>query len=323
MSSKVIYERFLWFHKQIKYGRHPNTRDIAEKFEITRKTAQRDIDFLRDRLGAPLVYDRTRRGFAYDDSAYELPGHWLGEEELISLLLSYRLASAVPDKMLKNTLRQFLNQVLTKLAHPRDISIQDLSNKISVKNIEYSNTDEKVFHSILDALLTSRPLSIKYHTPHKVQTTTRDILPLHLLHYMGTWHIIAHCALKNELRDFVLSRIKSIASSDRPIGTSFSSAAVKEYIRKTFGIFSGGPTQEVCLCFAASIAPWIAEQCWHPDQKNHTAKDGRFCLTIPVADYREIKREILRYGAQVEVLAPAALRNELKEEIEKMRKVYC
>jgi len=41
------------FHNEIKKGNYPNTKTLAEKFEITRKTAQRDIEFLRDRMGAP------------------------------------------------------------------------------------------------------------------------------------------------------------------------------------------------------------------------------------------------------------------------------
>ena len=55
MASKIILERFLWFQNEIKNGKYPNTKTLAEKFEITRKTAQRDIDFMRDRLNAPLV----------------------------------------------------------------------------------------------------------------------------------------------------------------------------------------------------------------------------------------------------------------------------
>jgi predicted DNA-binding transcriptional regulator YafY len=322
MSSKIIYERFLWFEKQIKDGKYPNTRDIAEKFEINRKTAQRDIEFLRDRMAVPLIYIPDKRGFAYEDNTYELPGFWLGEESLLSLLLAYRLVSAVPDKSLKTSLRTFLEQLLAKISSRKPISLKELSNKISVRNIEYSKTSETIYHALFEALLAEQPLRIEYHSPHNAQTTMRDILPLHLLHYMGTWHIIAHCALKNELRDFVLSRIKTIAPAAKPVVAKHSAADVKEYIRKTFGIFHGAPTQEVCLCFAAGIAPWITEQRWHPDQKTWLEKDGRLCLAIPVSDLREIKREILKYGAQVEVISPAALRNELRNEIEKMKNIY-
>jgi len=322
MSSKIIYERFLWFQNQIKKGGYPNTKTLAERFEITRKTAQRDIEFMRDRMGAPLVYLPEKRGFAYADNAYELPGFWLDEESLTSLLLAYRLVSAVPDKTLKTSLRSFLEQLLEKISLQKKISLKELSNKISVRNVQYSKTKEKIYHAILEALLCAQPVRIEYHSPHNAQITVRDILPLHLLHYMGTWHIIAHCALKNELRDFVLSRIRKIAPCENKMKACFTSEQVHKYIRRTFGIFQGKQKKSVCLCFSKDVSSWIAEQIWHPAQKISIKKDGRLCLTIPVADFREIKREILRHGAQVEVVSPPALRNEIKKEIEKMKKVY-
>lgn len=322
MSSKIILERFLWFQNEIKNGKYPNTKTLAEKFEITRKTAQRDIAFMRDRMDAPIVYVPEQRGYVYEDNTYELPGFWLGEEALTSLLLAYRLASTVPDIAIKTSLRSFLEQLLTKLSHSNTISIKDLSNKVSVRNIEYSKTSEKIYHTMLEALLSAKPVRIEYHSPHNSETTTRDIMPLHLLHYMGTWHIIAHCALKNELRDFVLSRIKTITPCTNKITARVSAEEVREYIRQTFGIFHGKETNEVFLRFSPDISTWIAEQAWHPAQKTRTEKNGRLCLTIPVSDFREIKHEILKYGSQVEVLSPKTLRTEIKKEIEKMKKVY-
>jgi predicted DNA-binding transcriptional regulator YafY len=322
MSSKIIYERFLWFHNKIKKDKYPNTKDMAEEFGISRKTAQRDIEFMRDRMDAPLIYVHEHRGYAYEDNTYDLPGFWLGKEALTSLLLAYRLASTVPDLAIKTSLRSFLEQLLTKISYHKTISIKELSNKVSVRNIEYSKTSEKIYHAMLEALLATRPVQIEYHSPHNSETTTRDILPLHLLYYMGTWHIIGHCALKNELRDFVLSRIKTITPCENKIITRFSAEQVREYIRQTFGIFHGKETNEVCLRFSPDISTWIAEQAWHPAQKTCTEKDGRLCLSIPVADFREIKREILKYGSQVEVLSPKALRTEIKKEIEKMKNIY-
>ncbi len=322
MSSKVIFERFLWFHTKVKEKRYPNTRTLGEKFEITRKTAQRDIDFIKYRLGAPLSYVPEHRGFKYEDDTYDLPGFWIGEEELTSLLVSYRLASAIPDSVLKKSLRSFLDQVLSKLSHPASVSIVNLSNRVSVKNIGYSKTNEKVFHGILDALLRSKPVTIDYYSPHNNEFTRRDILPLHLLHYMGTWHIIAHCALKNELRDFVLSRIKSIEPASNIVTTRVTDAVVKEYMRRNFGIMNSDHASEVCLRFSPEISPWVAEQIWHPKQRSRWENKGTLCLTFPVADFREVKREILKYGAQVEVVSPKGLREEVKKEIGKMKKIY-
>ena len=53
MGKKLSYERYYWFHGQIKTSHYPNARDLAEKFEISQKQGQREIEFMRDRLDAP------------------------------------------------------------------------------------------------------------------------------------------------------------------------------------------------------------------------------------------------------------------------------
>ena len=322
MASKIIYERFLWFHNQAKEGRYPNTGMLAMKFEISRKTAQRDVSFMINRLFAPLVYVPEKRGFMYEDASYELPGSWLSEEELTSLIVSYRLASTIPDKALKTSLKGFLGQILSLHSRKGSISVTGLSEKVSVKNIEYSLSEGRIFQQGLDALLQDRPVSIEYYSPHNKESTLRDILPLHLLHYMGSWHIIAHCALRGEIRDFALSRIRMIRPCDAVISAEVAASSIKEYIRENFGILSGNEISEVCIRFSAEIAPWIAEQVWHPRQKAEKAPDGSLCLSFPVADFREIKREILKHGSHAEVVSPAGLRDEVKEEIEKMKDLY-
>jgi len=79
---------------------------------------------------------------------------------------------------------------------------------------------------------------------------------------------------------------------------------------------------EVCLKFSPQIVPWVSEQIWHSEQKQAIQSDGSLCLIFTVADLREVKREVLKYGSEVEVLSPVALQNEVREEIEKMAKIY-
>lgn len=322
MASKVIYERFLWFHNQVKRGLYPNASTMAENFEISAKTAQRDIEYIQSRLFAPLVYVPAKRGYTYENTSYELPGSWLNAEELTSLLVSFRLASTVPDSGMKARLKVFLRQVFSLYTHELPMNIDALGEKVSVKNIEYSMTNEKTFQLVLDALLHAKLIRIEYYSPHNDECTLRDILPLHLLSYMGTWHIIAQCALRGGLRDFTLSRIRKIEQADRTVNAPGDAASLKDYLRKNFGILSSGETQEVRILFSSDIAPWIAEQVWHPEQSAEKRPDGSLCLSFPVADFREIKREILKYGSQAEVLSPERLREEVREEIKKMSTLY-
>ncbi len=322
MPTKAIYERFLWLHSQVKKGLYPNATTMAGRFETSPKTAQRDIDFMQDRLCAPLVYVRSRRGYAYEDNAYELPGSWLTADDLTSLLLSFRLASTIPDSTMKTRMKAFLNQVLSQYTHEIPMGLDRLSEKVSVKNIEYSRTSDRIFQQVLEALLQSRPIRIEYYSPHDDRRTLRDVLPLHLLSYMGTWHLIAHCTLRSDLRDFALSRIQTIEPSERKIKVPVSPDSLKEYIRRNFGILNSADTFEVCIRFSPNIAPWISEQVWHTGQVATQGSDGSLLLTFPVADFREIRREILKYGSDAEVISPEALRDEVKKEIRKMGAVY-
>lgn len=101
MTSKVIYERFLWFYGQVKKGIYPNATTMAEHFEISPKTIQHDIEFMQDRLFTPLVYVPVKLGYAFEDETYELPASWLNAVELTSLLASFRFVSTVPDDVMK------------------------------------------------------------------------------------------------------------------------------------------------------------------------------------------------------------------------------
>lgn len=322
MTKKLSYERYYWFHGQIKGGRYPNARKLAERFELSEKQAQREVEFMRDRLCAPLVYDSGRKGYEYENDSYELPPIWFKEDELLSLCLALRLASTLPDRPLKSSLYELLEKFLTFRFLDSPPKLEEIKQKVSVKNVEYYRVDESVFHTVMDSLFRSLPLRISYYTPHKGETTERIIQPLHLLCYMGSWHLIAFCALKGELRDFALSRIRIIEPVSRYVKLPKHLPSIKDYINKNFGLMSGGESIEVCLKFTPEVSPWISEQIWFSGQEVSRNDHGSVCLKFPVADFREVRREILKYGAGVEVLSPLELRAEIKSEIEKMEKVY-
>ena len=93
-------------------------------------------------------------------------------------------------------------------------------------------------------------------------------------------------------------------------------------LETTFGLFQGGTATNVTLRFCPFRARWIKQLHWHPDQQLRQQPDGCLDLTLPVSDFREIKMKILQYGADVEVLAPEALRREIINEIKNMDALY-
>lgn len=322
MAKKLAYERYYWLQGQIKARQYPNAKKLCEKFEISQKQAQRDIEFMRDRLAAPLTYNPTRKGYEFEDDGYELPPIWFKEDELLALCLALRLASTLPDHKLKSSLYELLEKFLTFRFLDSPPNLADIKDKVSVKNVEYYKVDESVFHKVMDSLFRNEPLRISYYTPHKDEKTERIIQPLHLLCYMGSWHLIAFCTLKGEIRDFALSRIRVIESISQPVKLPKGLPSVRDYIKKNFGVMTGEESIEVCLKFTPEVANWVSEQVWYTGQEVSLNKDGSICLKFPVADFREVRHEILKYGASVEVLSPEGLREEIKSEIQRMAKVY-
>lgn len=322
MAGKLAYERYYWFHEQIKGNKRPNSKLLADKFEISQKTAQRDIEFMRDRIGAPLEYSHVNRGYYYTDKGYELPPIWLSESELVAFILAKRLAVAIPDRNLKDSLSTFISKFSSRVSDKVGFNLDDIQDKISLKNIEYYTVNESLFRKVVNALFSKKSLEIQYYSPHKDERTKRKIFPLHLLDYMGNWHLVSFCTLKNGLRNFALSRIEECDYIDEKISLPTDLPPIKSYIRKTFGIFQGGQSHDVSLKFSPKTSRTVKEQIWHKKQKIKELKDGSVILNIPVADFTEIKREILKYGAEVEILKPLKLKKEIIEEIKRMKKIY-
>jgi predicted DNA-binding transcriptional regulator YafY len=321
MSDRLKYERFLWFDEQIKAGRFPNARHLAESFELSGRTAQRDIDFFRIRLNAPLEYNRNRRGYRYTDDSYELPARWINESNILALSLAVRLASTIPDRALKDQLCRLIDRIPTRANDKSTPCLERLSARISVKNIEYSQVDRDIFRQTVEALFAGKSISITYYSPHTDITTARTIHPLHLMHYMGSWHLIAWCGTRMDLRNFALSRIRSISPADHLVLPD-RLPELKEYTRQHFGIMQGPTATEVGLRFAPKIAAWVSEQIWHPRQRSSLNPDGSLTLHFPVADFRELSKTILGHGADIEVLEPPELKRLVKEEIDRMTKIY-
>jgi len=138
---------------------------------------------------------------------------------------------------------------------------------------------------------------------------------------MGTWHLIAYCHMRQSVRDFALGRISEVTLLDEAF-TKLQDFNMKDFFGSSFGIFKSKSIKEVTLRFSPLKSRWIRDQVWHKDQKVKFLEDGSLELTFPVADFSEIRMEILRHGAMVEVIKPKSLRELIKAEAQNIAKIY-
>jgi predicted DNA-binding transcriptional regulator YafY len=320
VGIKNIYERFIWFDSQVKAKKYPNTTSLASQFEISTKTAQRDIDFMRDRLYCPLEYDLSQKGYYYDDETFTLPMVYLTSAELSSLLIARKILQDISGGNLGDEISSILQKITNVLN--RHMSTGDqIDDVFSFQLVGYSPVPESVFKDVLEACLKKKQLKFTYYSPARDERSTRTVDPYHLFDYMGTWHLIAYCHLRKSVRDFALGRITD-ASILEEIFDKAPDFNMKDFFQSSFGIYKGKSLKEVTLRFSPLKTRWIRDQVWHKDQKVKLLEDGSMELTFPVADFSEIKMEILKHGAMVEVIKPRSLRELIKAEAQSIAKIY-
>lgn len=318
MAAKLSFERYLWFHSKLKRGLYPSKRGLADKFEISLRQASREIEFMRNFFGAPIEYSTDYEGYFYSDTSFEMPGIWISEEEMVSLVISRAIASSIPDESIKDK----VNNLLSKLYTHFGINLSDLENKISIKNIQFDKVDEQVFSFVIWGLVNRKKLEIEYRSPHKQEQSRRVVNPLHILLYLGNWHLIAFCEKRQKIRNFVLSRIINVEMIDEPLSDEVSDIDIKNQVHRSYGIFFEGRKTDVTLRFSAEVSERVKYQIWSSEQKISSDKDGSLLISFPVSDYREITGDILRYGSSVEVLEPEELRNEIKQTVSDLKQIY-
>jgi predicted DNA-binding transcriptional regulator YafY len=314
------YERILWLHQELKKNRYPKTKDLAERFELSERSAQRVVTFMRDRMQAPLEYSRLRGGYFYSKEDYELPLAQVSQEEILAVLLARNLLSDSAEGLISRQIQSFSRKLMARTAQC-GLSEDKIAKAFSAVWNGYSPALALVFQTVSQALLTEHALFFSYTSPANKPQNQRTVLPHHLQHYMGSWVLLAYCEQRQDWRKFYLSRMQKVRILDK----TFTPRSWQEWafqIQDSFGIFQGQESTTVILGFTPFRARWIREQVWHPEQKLRELPGGGLELEIPVADFREIKMRILSFGADVKVVSPETLRLEVAEEIRRMQGLY-
>lgn len=316
MSDTRALEHYCWFHQQTRQRAYPNATTLAAQFEISTRTAQRRIETIRDRFGAPLEYDHQHKGYSYTDHSYQLPPLWLSQNELLCWLIARNMLESATAGHASRALAAFETRLFRENSiHP--LNPQQLRNLFSSQYTSLAPCNPDTFNAATHSLLLSRTLSIEYHSPQDNQHTTRTIEPHHLFHYHGAWILVAWCHLRHQWRQFHLARMTS-ARMEPETFVPRPAEQWQSLVNHAYGLFQGKQTTAVRLRFSPETSRWIREQQWHPAQTMREETCGALELSFPVADLREIKMRVLSYGAEVEVLEPVELRDMILAEARKM-----
>ena len=302
-------------------GRCLTRHFLLEEFGISLATVKRDIAHLRDRMNAPVVFDRERAGWRLDRQAatigtqYELPGLWLTAEEIHALLTMQHLLAHLDAGGLLGPHIAPLVERLNKLLGVGSNASAEVVRRIRVQTVGARKVHVPHFQAVGTALLQRRRLMIDYHGRGRNERREREVSPQRLIHYRDNCYLDAWCHVKRSLRSFAVDAIHAASVVDKP-AIDVPDAELDAVLGAGYGIFAGSKVQWATLRFTPERARWVSAETWHPKQRGRFEADGHYLLELPYADPRELVMDILRQVPKVEVVGPEGLREAVGEKLQ-------
>lgn len=318
-----VFDRIYALHKQLVGARHPVAKTtLEERLECSPATIKRIIRDMRLYLDAPIEYDREYNGYYYAaemDAHFELPGLWFNASELMSLLAMDQLLETVEPGLLSTDLAP-MRQRLERILDSRAMGTGELSRRTRILRAT-ARRQSPAFAPVAGALAMRYRLAIRYHGRGRDTVTERRVSPQRLVYYRDNWYLDAWCHRADGLRSFSLDRVQSAEIQD-DAAVEMSAERLDSELGGGYGILSGAAKETAILHFSAQAARWVADETWHPEQSGTFRADGAYELRVPYAAPEELLRDILAYGAEVEVTAPATLRDEAARRLMAAAAIY-
>ena len=297
---------------------------FMEKLGVSRASVKRDLEYMRSRFHAPIEYDREANGYKFGEPRpgprYELPGLWFSADEAYALLSMHTLLAELQPGLLEPHIKPLQERLRAVLGG--EPAWKDVEKRIRVFQPERRSAPPQYFGIVATAVLTRSRLWIRHYNRKEDRETEREISPQRLVHYRDNWYVDGWCHSREALRSFAVDAIRA-AELREARAEEIPAAELDAHLGSGYGIFAGREVQWARLRFTPEAARWVSAQVWHPNQRTETEKDGSYVLEIPYANDRELLMEILKYGADAEVLAPASLRARVAEALEQAASRYA
>lgn len=320
-ASRPPLERMMRIHAQLKAGDYPNCRKIAEDMEVSSKTIQRDIDFMRDRLGLPIEYDALRFGFNYTEGVTSFPSIEVSEGEVAALFVAQKALAQYRGTPFERPLRSAFRKIAGSLKDRVSFTWSDMEEAISFHSTGASVADLALFQTVSQAVLKSVELELEYRKLESKSYEPRRVRPFHIACLENQWYLFAEDLERKGLRTFALPRMRSVQSTTKHFRRP-ADFSITKVLSGSFGVFSGGKRERVRLEFDPFAARLVSERTWHESQRIREAKDGSIRLQLELGGLEEIQRWVLSWGKHVRVLEPVKLRERIREEVRAIAQLY-
>ncbi|NLX20626.1 MAG: WYL domain-containing protein [Phycisphaerae bacterium] len=321
-TGPAALARIFRIDKELRSGRPVTCARLAADLEVNVRTVRRDINFMRDRQGAPIEFDSRANTYRYTDLQYVLPMVRLSEGELLYLLTAEQFVRQARGTPLADTLHSLYSKICERMTDPVDVDPVIVRGQVSFHAAPGRLIDERMWSNAFAALRACRVIEMTYQGLKDETPSPRRVEPLHIACVDGDWYLIARNEGTREVRHFAMSRIGQVRVTEDNF--EWEHYDPETLLSNRFGRFIGRPGDclRVVLEFVPEVAQAVKERSWHPRQELKELRDGRTRLTLPIPKdaVAEIRRFVLGWGSRVKVIQPRELREVVIDEARAMLK---
>ncbi len=283
-------------------------QDIAEHFEISKRTVYRDLRALEE-AGVPLA---AEAGEGYSLVAgYHLPPVMFTHEEASALFVGGEFVERLTDASLRKHVQSALLKIRAVLPAEKQDYLERLQEATAIYTRPISSLAgyrDDALATIQQALVERRILTMEYFSNHRDRLTQRQVEPLGLLYYSEHWHLIAYCRLRQNYRDFRTDRIKTLCLCEE-IFVPHKNFSLKQYLQDFQRL---DHPQEVQIKFKPETARYVRERNHFGFVEETVCGDG-VLMTFLVPAVEVMINWLLSFGANVEIISPPSLKQLLRE----------
>jgi predicted DNA-binding transcriptional regulator YafY len=305
-------ERMMRIHDAIQSGNFPSASTLARDLEVSTKSIQRDLDFMRERMNFPIAYNDAKWGYYYTKDVGSFPSFSVTEGELLAVLVAEKAMHQYRGTNLEKPLLSAFKKMAASLPETISLHVADWEQTISFRSSAEPISNHEVFEQLARAAAEGRELELQYRKPGSAAAECRIVNPYHLANVNGDWFLFAYCHLRHDLRTFVPARIKSA----QPTGVRFTRPkdfSIENALRDSFGVHSGNSEHTVIIRFNEMVADYIREKKWHASQKLKNLPNGGVELTLRLSSLIEVQRWILSWAGDAKVIAPKELQEAVRQ----------
>ena len=211
---------------------------------------------------------------------------------------------------------------LTALIDTADNPAEEVAKRIRILSLGARHVPLEHFQTIASALLRRQRVIIRYAARGTGHTTERELSPQRLIHYRDNWYLDAWCHLRDELRSFSVDAVQHVERLETT-AEDIPDERLNDTLGAGYGIFSGEDVKWATLRFSPLRARWVASEKWHSKQIGRLFEDGSYELKVPYSNDPELLMDILKYGADCEVVGPEELRKRVAESLRQAAAKYA